>query len=74
MRRTISQTFSITLGQLERLTEAAARNRSSLSALVQEAIDLVLDRYDRPKRARRKRTPARPETFATRQRRRRAPA
>ena len=74
MRRTISQTFSITLGQLERLTEAAARNRSSLSALVQEAIDLVLDRYDRPKRARRKRTPGRPETFATRQRRRRAPA
>jgi len=73
MRRTISQTFSITLGQLERLTEAAARNRSSLSALVQEAIDLVLDRYDRPKRARRKRTPSRPETFATRQRRRRAP-
>lgn len=70
MRRTISQTFSITLGQLERLTEAAARNRSSLSALVQEAIDLVLERYDRPRRARRKRAPSRPEAVASRQRRR----
>jgi len=74
MRRTISQTFSITLGQLERLTEAAARNRSSLSALVQEAIDLVLQRYDRPKRATRRRTPPRPDTLAGRQRRRRSPA
>jgi hypothetical protein len=68
MRRTISQTFSITLGQLEKLTEAAARNRSSLSALVQEAIDIVLERYDRPKRSRGKRTPSRAGTVATRQR------
>ena len=48
MKRIISQTFSISLDQLERLSDVAARTRVSRSSLLREAIDVVLARYEQP--------------------------
>lgn len=46
MKRIISQTFSVSLDQLERLSDVAARTRVSRSSLLREAIDVVLARYE----------------------------
>ena len=48
MKRIISQTFSVGLDQLERLSDLAARTRVSRSSLLREAIDVVLARYEQP--------------------------
>ena len=48
MKRIISQTFSVSLDQLERLSDVAARTRVSRSSLLREAIDVVLARYEQP--------------------------
>ena len=48
MKRIISQTFSVSLDQLERLSDVAARTRVSRSSLLREAIDVVLARYELP--------------------------
>jgi len=48
MKRIISQTFSVGLDQLERLSDVAARTRVSRSSLLREAIDVVLARYEEP--------------------------
>ncbi|MGH6804496.1 MAG: ribbon-helix-helix domain-containing protein [Methyloceanibacter sp.] len=48
MKRIISQTFSVNLDQLERLSDVAARARVSRSSLLRGAIDVVLARYEQP--------------------------
>ena len=48
MQRTkISATFTVEIDQLERLSEVAARARISRSLIVREAIDWVLERYEK---------------------------
>jgi hypothetical protein len=47
-KRIISQTFSVGLDRLERLSDVAARTRVIRSSLLREAIDVVLARCDEP--------------------------
>ena len=48
-RNKIPQTFSLSFDQIDRLDRLAERRRTTRSALAQEAIELILERYETAK-------------------------